>query len=224
MTKKRLPVEAHFIANYLARFNNAYKNLGYSTQVSLHRKVSEILNIDKESSFKRLRDEYDGLYNNERKGYQNVDKRKLRVDFKTKFENLNQLDYTEKVKSLLIKSDISLLFNDEMHETDKQFEEGKLSKIYINKYERNIKARNESLKMHGHTCQVCGFKAFEKYGNISILEVHHSKPISKIKKTYIVNPKTDLKPLCPNCHRAIHSKIPPYTIEELKEIIKKNIH
>ena len=37
---------------------------------------------------------------------------------------------------------------------------------------------------------------------------------------YKLNVDTDLVPVCPNCHYMLHRKEPPYTIEELKKIIK----
>lgn len=224
MAKKQLPKEANFIANFLAKFDNSYMLLGYTNKSLLHRFVGDLLDI-KVGSFKQLRDEYDGFYDhgkNGRKGYKNPEKRKSRVSFKEEFDNLSVNEYTEKVISILNRSEISILSEDELIEVDELFEEGKVNKIYINKYERNLKARNKSLEIHNNTCVVCGYKAFEKYGkNIFILEVHHIKLLSEIQKNYIVKPETDLKPLCPNCHRAIHSKNPPYTIDELQQLLKK---
>ena len=52
--------------------------------------------------------------------------------------------------------------------------------------------------------------------------MHHIIPISEINEIYTVDPKQDLIPVCPNCHRALHSQRPPVTIEELKEIINNN--
>ena len=34
-------------------------------------------------------------------------------------------------------------------------------------------------------------------------------------------PKEDFRVLCANCHRMVHSKNPPYTIEELKAKFKQ---
>ena len=51
--------------------------------------------------------------------------------------------------------------------------------------------------------------------------MHHLTPISTIGKEYELNVDTDLVPVCPNCHYMLHRKNPPYTIEELKEIIRE---
>jgi len=34
-----------------------------------------------------------------------------------------------------------------------------------------------------------------------------------------VDPATDLRPVCPNCHEMLHKKDPPYTIEELRNAV-----
>lgn len=46
---------------------------------------------------------------------------------------------------------------------------------------------------------------------------------SKGGKEYMINPATDLAPVCSNCHSMLHTrKSAPYLIDELKEIIKKH--
>lgn len=37
-----------------------------------------------------------------------------------------------------------------------------------------------------------------------------------------IDPISDLRPVCPNCHAMLHKKNPPYTIDELREIIHQN--
>jgi 5-methylcytosine-specific restriction protein A len=53
--------------------------------------------------------------------------------------------------------------------------------------------------------------------------VHHVVPLSSIGKEYVVNPKTDLVPVCPNCHAMIHRKSPPFLIEELRALRLGNL-
>ena len=43
--------------------------------------------------------------------------------------------------------------------------------------------------------------------------------ISTIGKEYLVYPKTDLVPVCPNCHSMLHKRKPAYSVQELKNII-----
>ncbi len=105
-----------------------------------------------------------------------------------------------------------------------EFEEGEIKEFKLTKYERNRKARDEAVKIHGSSCKVCGFNFEYYYGSEfkGYIEVHHIVPLSSIKHNYIVNPKYDLLPVCPNCHRALHSKKDGlYEIDELKEIIEK---
>lgn len=110
------------------------------------------------------------------------------------------------------------------YEEEQLFNEGKVIKIYTNRYERNLKARLKCLNHFGVKCQVCGFDFEKVYGDIAIgfIHVHHKKPISEIGKEYEVDPINDLVPLCANCHSVIHLKKPEFTIEELKSILKRN--
>lgn len=104
--------------------------------------------------------------------------------------------------------------------------EGKFKKILINAYERNSAARQKCIDHFGYTCKVCDMNFIEKYGLIGegFIHVHHKLDISKIKKEYKVNPITDLVPVCPNCHAMLHKRKPAYSIEELKQIINREIY
>lgn len=105
------------------------------------------------------------------------------------------------------------------------YKEGKMVKQYGTKYERNQKLRNKAIELHGVTCRCCGFNYEEVYGEIGkgFIEIHHIKPMYSIKEEIIVDPTTDLVPLCSNCHKMVHrKKEQPLTIEELKQTIKHN--
>ncbi|MEG0327805.1 MAG: HNH endonuclease [Erysipelothrix sp.] len=99
--------------------------------------------------------------------------------------------------------------------------EGKRQLIYSYKYERNPKLRKEALRIHGYTCHACGFNFYQKYGEIGkdFIEVHHINPLSEVKAETLVNPRTDLIPLCANCHRIIHRNKKPISVDGLKKII-----
>jgi predicted HNH restriction endonuclease len=63
---------------------------------------------------------------------------------------------------------------------------------------RNLK---EAIRIHGKKCRCCGFDfelVYESDLAGSYIEIHHIKSI--IKTEGIVNPSTDLMPLCSNCH------------------------
>ncbi len=59
------------------------------------------------------------------------------------------------------------------------------------------------------------------YGDIArgFIHVHHLVPLSHRKRSYAINPKLDLIPLCPNCHAVTHLANPPLTLEQLKRKI-----
>ena len=99
--------------------------------------------------------------------------------------------------------------------------EGAKKTVTVNAYERNRKAKEECLKHWGTSCSVCGFNFEKTFGKIgkNFIHIHHLIPISKTKRSYQVDPINDLRPVCPNCHSMLHKNNPPYTIEELKNII-----
>lgn len=103
-----------------------------------------------------------------------------------------------------------------------EYKEGKIQVRYGAEFERNPKLRQKAVEIHGTICNVCGFNFEQVYGDIgkNFIEIHHIKPMYSIRKESSVNPKTDLVPLCSNCHKMIHrNKDKPLTIEELKERI-----
>ena len=108
-------------------------------------------------------------------------------------------------------------------EDDEKLYEGALVTVKANKYERNQKARRECVAKKGYQCFVCGRDFEATYGEIgkNFIHVHHLTPISTIGKEYELNVDTDLVPVCPNCHYMLHRKDPPYTIEELKDILSE---
>lgn len=101
---------------------------------------------------------------------------------------------------------------------EQTYPEGMRRTVTVNAYERNPKARQACIAHHGAACQVCGFDFEKTYGEIGkgYIHVHHIKPISEIGKSYEVDPKTDLVPVCPNCHAMLHKRNPPFGVEELR--------
>lgn len=96
--------------------------------------------------------------------------------------------------------------------------EGAVSLATIKKRERSKKNRALALLIHGQKCLACGLDPSEKYINENnILEVHHLQPLAQNSEPRPYNPALDLVPLCPNCHRTIHSfGTIPLTLNELK--------
>lgn len=111
---------------------------------------------------------------------------------------------------------------DEMSEGD-VFVEGARRTVVVNGFERNPAARRECIRHYGHSCFVCGLDFGERYGESAreFIHVHHVAPLSEIGRKYQVNPVQDLRPLCPNCHAAIHLEEPMPTPEELEKRIRR---
>lgn len=112
-------------------------------------------------------------------------------------------------------------------EDDNEYIESGISKkANVNLYDRNAAARKACLNANGFTCSICGFESEKVYGKgfEHRIHVHHIKPISEQGGEYPVNPKTDLIPVCPNCHMALHTKVNGkyLTPIELKEKIKNH--
>src|SRR5690606_25280007 len=102
-------------------------------------------------------------------------------------------------------------------EEEEDLFEGAKKTITINAYERNPKARCLCLAHWGTECVICGFNFEHAYGEIGrgFIHVHHLIPVSQIGKSYQIDPISDLRPVCPNCHAMIHLKNPPMTIDEV---------
>lgn len=102
-----------------------------------------------------------------------------------------------------------------------QLEEGDPVTMISKRFERNRLARKMCLDKHGLTCHVCGFNFKEVYGDIGadFIHIHHITELSRIAKSYSVDPISDLRPVCPNCHAMLHTRTPAFTIEELKAIM-----
>jgi 5-methylcytosine-specific restriction protein A len=117
---------------------------------------------------------------------------------------------------------IDIVFAEEA-ETARTYNEGAKKQITVNIYERNAEARAKCIQHYGTNCSVCGFNFEDMYGDIGkgFIHVHHLKPLSKIGRNYKLDPITDLRPICPNCHAMIHQRDPAYSINQLKAILKK---
>jgi 5-methylcytosine-specific restriction protein A len=53
----------------------------------------------------------------------------------------------------------------------------------------------------------------------STSRVHHLRPLAEVKEGYLLDPVTDLRPVCPNCHAMLHQRTPAYSIEEMWHIL-----
>ena len=107
-------------------------------------------------------------------------------------------------------------FPDELSHPEK-YPEGATRKVLVNAYERNPKARAACIAKHGCRCSVCALSFLEVYGEIGedFIHVHHKKPLAARRDDYMVDPRKDMAPVCPNCHAMLHTQDPPLGLDEL---------
>ncbi len=91
----------------------------------------------------------------------------------------------------------------------------------VRRRERNPRNRLLCIRLHGETCACCGLDPRGAYGCAGgIIEVHHLEPLSLLKEPRPYDPARDLIPLCPNCHRAVHTRRPePWSLDELRKLM-----
>jgi 5-methylcytosine-specific restriction protein A len=67
----------------------------------------------------------------------------------------------------------------------------------------------------------CDTLLADVYGNqaAELIHVHHLTQLASIPEGAEIDPIHDLRPVCPNCHFVIHTRQPPFTIEEMREMI-----
>ena len=104
--KHKLFEKHQFVANFLAKFENAYKDLDLGNKDETHQFIANKLELTK-PSFQMLRSEYDGFYEF-RKGLPNPYERKSRVECKEKYDEISFENYINLVKKVLQNPEINL--------------------------------------------------------------------------------------------------------------------
>jgi 5-methylcytosine-specific restriction protein A len=118
---------------------------------------------------------------------------------------------------------VSLLPLEEHEEEELEgYPEGAIQKVEVNRYERDRRNRSAALAIHGSACLVCGMDFGRTYGPPAdgYIEVHHVVPVSELGSDYVIDPKEDLVPLCPNCHAVAHRRNPPFTVDEIRGLLQ----
>ncbi len=146
-------------------------------------------------------------------GYLFVDNKTL-VEFQDKFIDFLKTLYesVEKRIELKPKRNVQKVFDFE----DLEAEEGyRQDKVYLYTT-RNRDIVNKRKELDNYTCQFCGFHL--EINGKHLIECHHKNPLSEgdVRITNI----NDLVSLCPTCHRIVHLRKPPFTIEEVKLILR----
>ena len=131
------------------------------------------------------------------------------------------LNYIEKYFTITVDS---AFFPDEIYSSS-TLTEGVKKQVFVNKYERSKEARNKCIKHHGITCKICDIDLSMIYGDLAdgFIHVHHLTPISQIGEEYKINYKTDLLPVCPNCHAMLHRIKATDPVLTLRKIVGSNL-
>lgn len=113
------------------------------------------------------------------------------------------------------------LFPDEL-EPGRKYVEGARRQVRVNAYERDPRARKACLKAHGLDCAVCELNFEARYGALGkgFIHVHHLQPLALADGEYELDPVTDLRPVCPNCHAMLHRPEHTLSIAELRAALK----
>jgi hypothetical protein len=101
------------------------------------------------------------------------------------------------------------------------YAEGSAYQVQLTRYERDRKARKKCLDHYGANCAICGFNFYVKYGFVAkdTIHVHHLTLIAELGHNYRIDPIKELRPVCANCHVIIHKRNPPYSIDDMMNMI-----
>lgn len=210
------------IAYYLSEYDmQAFHELGFNTQSQGFAHISQLFE-KKDSYLRRLRDEFDVVTSNPRKGQRNRPPRQRVIRTAEHLSSFSFNELTEMVCALILNISSTNEFSEENNNI---YELSNLSEDEI-EYIINFKdpdadvktIRSNSVKRVYNTsiirqlkrlyqgkCQICGQKPFD-YSNTDICEVHHIAYFASFHN----NNANNLIVLCPNHHRLIHRLNPIY--------------
>lgn len=98
--------KALIIAFYLSKFDRAaYKHLSYGNMTDTHKKIGNILDVNP-NTIKNMRDEFDSVLYNARKGWWQKPLSKTRLQTIEKFNNLSESSLNAIVVNILNNSDL----------------------------------------------------------------------------------------------------------------------
>ena len=159
------------------------------------------------NSLKNVRDTFDTLFDNGRRGWVNKDGQTpaLSPAFSQVHNQWKGRKDQELEASVLdLRMDKYFSFSDRPQSQQLRTEGGQ--KVFVSlKPERDWRTRADAISLHGHDCMGCGFNFGDFYGEVGrgFIEVHHVIPLADSGQRE-TNPLTDLIVLCANCHRVVH--------------------
>lgn len=128
----------------------------------------------------------------------------------------------EEVPQPAYSQDAPVIFPDEV-EAGRSYREGAVRRVEVNQYERDPAARAKCIDHYGAACSICDLDFGAVYGETmdGFIHVHHLRPIADVGEEYEVDPIDDLRPVCPNCHAALHSRTPPLAISDVQAMFRR---
>jgi hypothetical protein len=107
---------------------------------------------------------------------------------------------------------------------NRSYLEGSAVRVLVNRYERDHRAREDCISHHGAVCAVCEFDFSRAYGQIGegFIHVHHVVPLASVGRSYEVDGRRDLIPVCPNCHAMLHTGAQPPSVARLWQIVRQH--
>jgi predicted HNH restriction endonuclease len=102
-----------------------------------------------------------------------------------------------------------------------RYVEGRLVDVVMQRRERSGAARSACLAAYGFTCVVCQINLKSRYADlpVEVIHVHHEEALSASEGEQESDPVATMKPVCPNCHAVIHTRTPPYSVEEVRRMV-----
>jgi len=102
-----------------------------------------------------------------------------------------------------------------------RYVEGRLVDVLMQRRERSDAARTACLAAYGFSCIVCQVNLKSRYAGlpVEVIHVHHEEALSDSEGEREFDPVATMKPVCPNCHAVIHTRTPPYSIEEVRRMV-----
>ena len=95
--------------------------------------------------------------------------------------------------------------------------------VAVKRRKRAAYLKKKAAEIYGKACLCCGFTSQRRYAGIKgeVIDFHHVCPLGSYDGPVRVR-AVDLVPLCPNCHRAVHTRVPPIRWEDLRKFLISN--
>lgn len=96
--------------------------------------------------------------------------------------------------------------------------------MIVNRWERDPQKRLQCVDHFGYECQICGFSFEKTYGSLgaNFCHVHHIEPLGEVHgERKDLDPRTDLIPVCANCHEMLHRGKVALKPDQLRDLISK---